>query len=341
MRASRLMSILLLLQSRERTTARDLAAHLDVSERTVYRDIQALSAAGIPVYGEAGHEGGYRLVDGYRTRLTGLTPAEADSLFLTGLPAVAADLGLGQAAEHARLKLAAALPLDLSERAARLRDRFHLDAVAWYQAADPIPHLTEVAAAVWHQRRAHMRYVRWESPHEVSRTIEPHGLVSKGGQWYLVARRDEQFRTYRISRLRDVHVLDESFDRATGFDLAAYWQTYLNDFDARRHQTHAVLRLSPTGLHRLPYLAEPAVVHAAHESATPEPDGWTRVTIPVETDDQAVRDILRLGPDAEVLAPVALRARIADTLTAMARRYDGGGSPAARTPAPRNSARQE
>lgn len=171
-----------------------------------------------------------------------------------------------------------------------------------------------------------MRYSRWECPHEVSRTIEPHGLVFKGGQWYLVARRDERFRTYRISRLRGLRVLDESFDRAAGFELAAYWQTYLSDFDTRRHQNHAVLRLSPTGMHRLPYLAEPAVLHAAYESATTESDGWTRVTVPVETEDQAVRDILRLGPDAEVLAPASLRARIANSLAAMARHYEGPSS---------------
>lgn len=296
MRASRLMSILLLLQSRERMTARELASHLGISERTVYRDIQALSAAGVPVYGEAGHQGGFRLVGGYRTRLTGLTPTEAESLFLAGLPLIAADLGLGRAAEQARLKLAAALTPELSERAVRFWDRFHLDALAWYQAADPIPHLTVIAAAVWHQRRVRIRYLRWKSPHEVSRTVEPHGVVLKGGQWYLVARRDQRMRTYRVSRLLEVHRLEETFERADDFDLADYWQKYLDDFDTRRHRGLAVLRLSPAGMRRLPYLAEPAVVHAAHASATAEPDGWIRVTIPIENDDQALPDILRLGP---------------------------------------------
>jgi predicted DNA-binding transcriptional regulator YafY len=134
-RASRLVAILLLLQTRERMTAQELATRLEVSERTIYRDVQSLSAAGIPVYGEAGHEGGYRLVDGYRTRLTGLTAAEAESLFLTGLPTAAADLGFGEAMADAQLKLLAALPTGLREHADRLRERFHLDAPSWYHAA--------------------------------------------------------------------------------------------------------------------------------------------------------------------------------------------------------------
>ncbi|MFI0741370.1 helix-turn-helix transcriptional regulator [Streptomyces sp. NPDC021100] len=321
MRASRLVSILLLLQSRERMTARDLAARLGVSERTVYRDVQALGAAGVPVYGEPGHDGGYRLVDGYRTRLTGLTADEAESLLLTGLPTVAADLGLGRAAAEAWLKLTAALPADLGDRAARLRDRFHLDALAWYEEADPVPLLSTAAAAVWQRRRVRMRYLRWEVPHEVTRTVDPHGLVLKGGQWYLVARRKGGFRTYRVSRILSARLLDEEFDRAAGFDLAAHWRAHLRAFDDRRHGRHAVLRLSPTGLRRLPYLAEPAVARAARESAERQPDGWVRVTVPVESDEQAVRDILRLGPDAEVLAPPALRARVADALAAAARHY--------------------
>lgn len=321
MRASRLVSILLLLQTRERMTARELAERLEVSERTVYRDVQSLSAAGIPLYGEAGHEGGYRLVDGYRTRLTGLTAAEAEALFLTGLPGAADDLGLGPAVAEARLKLAAALPPELRERADRLRERFHLDALSWYQDAVPTPHLAAVADAVWHQRRVRLRYLRWERPHGVTRTVEPHGVVLKGGQWYLVARKAETFRTFRVSRILSARVLDERFDRTDGFDLSAYWSAYLDDFDSRRHNGRAVLRLSPDGWRMLPYLVEPAVARAAHRTATPEPDGRTLVTVPVENTDQAVRDILRLGPDAEVVSPPALRARVTAALAAMTHHY--------------------
>ncbi|MEU5880056.1 YafY family protein [Spirillospora sp. NPDC047279] len=314
-------------QTRERTTAQELAARLEVSERTIYRDVQSLSAAGIPVYGEAGHQGGYRLMDGYRTRLTGLTAAEAESLFLTGLPAAADDLGLGDAVAEAQLKLMAALPPESRDRAGRLRERFHLDAPSWYHDGDPTPHLPAVADAVWHQRRVRLRYLRWEAPHEVTRTVEPYGVVLKAGRWYLVARRAGRFRTYRVSRILDVGMLDQGFDRAADFDLTGYWRAYLDDFDARRHQGRAVLRLSPDGMLRLPHLAEQAIVRAAQETATTEPDGWTRVTVPVESDDQAIRDLLRLGPDAEVLAPAGLRARMAETLAAMTRHYEYGRPP--------------
>ena len=315
------MAILLLLQTRERMTAQELATRLEVSERTIYRDVQSLSAAGIPVYGEAGHEGGYRLVDGYRTRLTGLTATEAESLFLTGLPTAAADLGFGEAMADAQLKLLAALPTGLRERADRLRERFHLDAPSWYHAAHSTPHLPAVADATWRQRRVRLDYLRWEAPHEVTRTVEPYGVVLKAGQWYLVARRSGRFRTYRVSRIRDIHTLDEGFERAADFDLAGYWRAYLAEFDDRRHRTGAVLRLSPEGMRWLPYLLEPAVARAAQDTASPDRDGWTRVTVPVESHDAAVRELLRLGPDVEVIAPDRLRARIAETLEATIGRY--------------------
>ncbi|RBQ17937.1 transcriptional regulator [Spongiactinospora rosea] len=321
MRASRLVSILLLLQTHDRLTARELAERLEVSERTIYRDIDSLSAAGVPVYGEAGHQGGFRLVAGFRTRLTGLTGQEAEALFLTGLPAAAGDLGLGEAAAAAELKLMAALPETMRGRSGRLRERFHLDTPPWYHEGDPTPHLTAVARAVWHQRRVRFRYLRWERPHEVERTAEPYGLVLKGGHWYVVARGSEGFRTYRVSRILDLTVLDDVFEREEGFDLVAHWRAYLADFDARRYQGKAVVRLSPAGLERLPHLAEAATVQAAAETATPEPDGWTRVSLPIESDEQAVGDLLRLGPDAEVIAPRRLRERMAEALAATAGHY--------------------
>ncbi|MFF4415649.1 helix-turn-helix transcriptional regulator [Streptosporangium sp. NPDC001559] len=322
MRASRLVSILLLLQTRERMTARQLADTLEVSVRTVYRDMESLSAAGVPLYGEPGHDGGYRLLGGFRTRLTGLTADEAESLFLTGLPAAAADLGLGAVVTAAELKLMAALPAELRERAERLTRRFHLDAPSWYRDAERAPYLTAIADAVWNGLAVRMRYLRWEEPHETTRTVRPYGLVLKAGRWYLVAGGAERIRTYRVSRILDLDVLDERFDRPDGFDLADYWRTYLECFDARRHQGEATLRLSPNALDRLPHLMEPAVVHAARRTSTaPDPDGWTRVTIPIESVEQALPELLKLGADAEVLAPVELRERIVQTLDTLIDTY--------------------
>ncbi|MFE2520025.1 helix-turn-helix transcriptional regulator [Streptomyces mirabilis] len=178
MKSSRLVSILLLLQTRGRMTAADLAEELDVSVRTVYRDVEALSAAGVPLYGDAGHAGGYRLLDGYRTRLTGLTEGEAEALFLAGVPGPAAELGLGPVLAAAQLKVRAALPRELRTHADRISGRFHLDAPGWYADTDDTPYLPAVADAVWNARVLHVLYRRWREPTDVRRRLEPYGLAA-------------------------------------------------------------------------------------------------------------------------------------------------------------------
>lgn len=324
MRASRLVSTLLLLQSRGRMTAQELADTLEVSVRTVYRDMESLSAAGIPLYGEPGHDGGYQLLDGYRTRLTGLTTGEAETLFLAGLPTAAADLGLGAVVTAAQLKLMAALPRELRDRAGRIAERFHLDAPAWYHNGDQTAHLTAVADAVWNQHTVRMRYERWAEPREVTRTVQPYGLVLKAGHWYLVARSADQMRTYRVSRILDLEVDAEKFDRAPDFDLVGHWQAYLEHFDARRHRGQATLRLSPNVFARLPQLLEPALVSAARLTASePGSDGWIQVTIPIESPEHTLPELLKLGAEAEILTPAELRDHITNTVAAMARRYYG------------------
>jgi predicted DNA-binding transcriptional regulator YafY len=320
-RASRLVSILLLLQSKGRMTAQELADELEVSVRTVYRDMDSLAAAGIPLYGEAGHEGGYRLIDGYRTRLTGLTTGEAESLFLTGLPSAAADLGLGASVTAAQLKLMAALPPELRDRAGRVAERFHLDAPSWYRDADSAPQLGGVAAAVWDQRVIRIRYLRWEKPHQIKREIEPYGLVFKAGRWYLVAAAGATTRTYRISRILNLETLDATFERDSTFDLARYWEEYLRHFDQRRQVDSATIRISPGALARLPEVAEPAVVEAARRTTQPDTHGWLRVTIPVDEPRQALADLFRLAPDIEIIHPAELRATMIETVRALSRLY--------------------
>jgi predicted DNA-binding transcriptional regulator YafY len=338
MRASRLVSILLLLQTRGRLTAQELADALEVSVRTVYRDMESLAAAGVPLYGEAGHDGGYRLVDGYRTRLTGLTAGEADSLFLTGMPSAAADLGLGASVTAAQLKLMAALPAELRDRAGRVAERFHLDAPSWYRDADSSPHLVAVAEAVWNERAIRIHYLRWAKPQEVTRVVQPYGLVLKAGRWYLVAAAGNTTRTYRVSRIVDVQPLDVTFERDLRFDLASYWQQYLRNFDERRHVDHAVVRLSPDALARLPEVAEPSVVDAARCSAEPDEQGWLRVTIPVEEPSQALSELFRLAPDIEVLSPGHLRAQMIETLQSLNRLYATRTRPGRRASVPADPA---
>ncbi|WP_433242124.1 helix-turn-helix transcriptional regulator [Streptosporangium sp. CA-135522] len=324
MRASRLLSLLMLLQTRGRMTAQELAAELEVSVRTVYRDVESLHSAGIPLYGDAGPSGGYRLLDGYHTRLTGLTSQEAESMFLTGMPGPAAELGLGSAVAAARLKLTAALPPALRERAGRIQERFHLDAPNWYHGADETPHLTTVADAVWNERRLEIRYRRWKAPKEVVRTLEPYGLVLKAGHWYLVARSGENVRTYRISQILKLRALPETFTRPAGFDLAAHWKNSLEEFEARLRRGEAVIRLSPRGMERLPDMDRPALLRAAEATAEPPGrDGWTQITVPIETFEHALSEFLRFGADVEVVSPVGLRDLVAETARALVRLHDG------------------
>src|SRR5260221_6166166 len=188
MRASRLVSIVMLLQVHVQMTAGQLANDLEVSVDTIYRDVGSLQAAGIPLYGDAGPAGGYQLVAGYRTRLTGMTPAEAEALALAGMPGPAADLGLGGVLAAAQLKLDAALPADLRARAALVRERFHLDAPGWYYDGDSVPHLSTVADTAWKQQRIEVRYRRWRAPTVVTRRLDPDGLGLKAGRWHPLPR---------------------------------------------------------------------------------------------------------------------------------------------------------
>lgn len=319
-KSSRLVSILLLLQTRGRMTAARLAEELEVSVRTVYRDMEALVAAGVPLYGDAGHAGGYRLLDGYRTRLTGLTGQEAEALFLAGVPGPAAELGLGAVLAAAQLKVRAALPDALRPHADRVAGRFHLDAPGWYADADDTPFLPAVADAVWNGRVLHVLYRRWAEPTDVRRRLEPYGLVLKAGRWYVVAGPGP--RTYRVDQILELDTSEEEFTRPEGFGLAAYWAAYQRDFHDRLHRAEAVVRLAPGTR-----LTGPQG-RAVDADGRPDGDGWTRATVPVESLDRAHDDFLRLGTAVEVLEPAELRERIARTVAELAARYAprGGNS---------------
>jgi predicted DNA-binding transcriptional regulator YafY len=309
MLASRLLSLLMLLQSRGRMSAPALARQLEVSVRTVYRDIDSLSAAGVPVDGDAGRNGGYQLRDGWRTQLTGLTSGEARALFLAGLPGPAKALGMGEAAASAHLKLMAALPGDWQADAARVGSCFHLDPVDWFRDAAPADHLRDVAQAVWNEQRLRMRYESWTEV--VEREVEPLGLVLKAGAWYVVARRGRVARTYRLSNMHDVQVLRQHFKRPREFDLAAYWAEATQRFEEGVYRDFATLRASPAGLKRLQGFS-PVVAQAVQRTAgDPDAGGWVTVTVPIESIDHASREMLRLGADAVVMEPAALRERLA------------------------------
>ncbi|MBT9560808.1 MAG: YafY family transcriptional regulator [Myxococcales bacterium] len=320
MRASRLLSILTTLQARGQVTAQALADEAGVSLRTIYRDMDALSAAGIPVYSERGAEGGYRLLDGYRVRLNGLSPREAETLFLGGLAGPAADLGLGAVMAAAQLKLQAALPQELRASAERMQARFHLDTPSWFGEADRPVHLQSVADAVWNQTRLQIRYQSWKA--EKIRVVEPLGVVLKGGAWYLAGAVDGSVRTYRVSRIRELAVLDQRFERPADFDLAAYWNEATQRLDADLHPNLATLRVSPWGETLLMAASSPYVKSRMVFSETTDADGWKHVTVPVGSSRHAAYELLRLGPDAEVLDPPELRATIRALVDGLGRRYD-------------------
>ena len=322
MRASRLLSLLMLLQSRGRVSAQVLAEALEVSVRTIHRDVDELSAAGVPIWADRGRLGGFQLQPGWRTRVDGLTAPEAQAMFLGGLPGPAAELGLGEAMASAQLKLLAALPDGWREDARRVSARFHLDPIDWYRGPSATDHLPAIAQAVWGERRLAMRYESWKG--EVSRRVDPLGLVLKAGIWYLAARVGMGVRTYRLSSILDLEVTEEPFERPWDFDLAAWWQASTQRFEKELAVGTATLRVSPSGLKAVRELGA-AVARAAEASAS-EPDeaGWRRVTIPIESIAHAAAQALRLGAQAEVLEPAALRRELVDRVAAMAAIYAQG-----------------
>lgn len=317
MLASRLLSILMLLQTRGRMTAPALAKEFEVSVRTIFRDIDQLSAAGVPVYADRGRDGGFQFLDGFRTNLTGLTQPEAETLFLAGLPGPAAELGLAELLATARLKLMAALPSGM--QAERIAARFHLDPAGWFRTGEQAALLPEIARAVWNSRVLKIRYKR--AGEIYARRLGPLGLVLKGGVWYLVAQKGKELRTYRAANVVEAEVLDEAFERPRDFDLADFWTRSSREYETGAYHEHATVRLSPRGRSMLELLGPYVVESAAKTASAPDKDGWVRCTIPMESINFGIRELMRLGEEVEVLAPATLRAQMRQTLSAVAALY--------------------
>lgn len=363
------MSLVLLLQARGGMTAVELSRELEVSERTVHRDVLALSEAGVPVYADRGRGGGYRLLDGYRTRLTGLDRAEAEALFLSGVPEALREMGLSEVAATARLKASAALSPGLRDAPATAAQRFHLDAPGWFASERPPPAaLAPLARAVWgdHPVTALYRRATRARPGETPATgrpegngqaertehggqaerdgqagesgqaeragaarrrLEPYGLVLKAGVWYLATR----FAIYRVDRFDEVEIHSGlRFERDETFDLAAFWGERAAQFAGSLLTTHVTVRLSPAGCRALPAVADPAALAPALASAgEPDGQGWVTFRLPVESPEVAYSQILRFGPEAEVVDPPGLRARLAEAATRLRDLYASPRSPTA------------
>ena len=300
-------------------TAASLATELEVSERTIHRDVEALSAAGVPIYAERGPHGGIQLVDGYRTRLTGLTGDEAEALFLSGLPGPAAELGLGTVVAAARLKVLAALPSELRARASRLVERFHLDAAAWFHASEPVPHLSVLADAVWEARRVTVGYRR--AGGEVDRILDPLGLVLKAGVWYLVASSDGQVRTYRISRFSRVSASDRTFERPASFDLAAHWRDSIAAYEASQPRIEITVRVDPRAIGLLADLVGERSVRAAERIGEDEATGWKHLRLTVDWPEEVPGRLVALGDRVEVVGPAEIRDEVRSIAERVLSRY--------------------
>ena len=251
--------------------------------------------------------------------MNGLTPQEAEALFLGGLPGAAAELGLGAVMAAAQLKLITALPAELRRSAETMRMRFHLDAPGWFSRADQVPHLPQITQAVWNQTPVRIGYRSWTR--KATREIEPLGVVLKSGLWYAVASVGGSLRTYRVSRILNLEVLDGRFERPADFDLADYWRAWSARYEASVYRGYALVRVSPQGYLRLSW--SPATEAAAETASTPDADGWRQVRLPIESIEQATGEMLRLGPDAEVLEPAELRNQVCERALATSRVYAG------------------
>ncbi len=312
------MALLFLLQQRQRATAAELAAALEVSERTVYRDVEALLAAGVPLWTEQGRSGGIRLLAGWRSRLDGLTGREAAAIFAVGVPELLAELGLGASLTAARAKVLAGLPAELRSYAEQISDRFHLDAPGWFRQVEDTTQLTVVADAVASARRLRIEYRRGDTA--VERTLDPLGLVVKAGVWYLVALVDGDVRTYRVARIGSATIL-EPFERPAGFALARWWQQSSARFERSLLRERVTLRLSRHALRALRGVTdEDAAAAAVAGAGPPDAEGWREVRLDVESLPVATTQLLALGDGVEVVAPEELRTALAELGLAVAAR---------------------
>lgn len=314
MRADRLVSILLLLQNHGRMTAKDLAEKLEVSERTIHRDMEALCMAGVPVYAERGTNGGWALSEGYRTDLTGLKERELQSLLLVSPTMPLGDLGMRESFEAAWQKLLAATPETSRRNAEYVRQRIHIDGAGWHQSTETFPCLSTVQEAVWQERVLFIRYGR--GTETVERTVRPLGLVAKRSTWYFVAQVENDLRTYRISRLVEAKILEESFVRPEDFDLSLYWEQSTAAFQASLPRYPAQIRIRESSLERLKQER-----YVQIKSTHPVDSEWVEADVQFHTLESACEMVLSYGASMKAIHPEELKARVIAEATAILALY--------------------
>jgi len=324
MRADRLLSLLMLLQTRGQLSARELAEELEVSERTIYRDITALSTSGVPIYASRGPGGGVRLIEEYRTTLTGLTPDETRALFTMGIPAPLAQLGMDEKFKGALLKLSASLPETRREEEARTRQRILLDSSWWFQSDQDVPCLQTIQQALFQDRRLRIR-VRWEFFNtQFEQEAEPYGLVAKANIWYLVYGRGGTPHVTRVSQIVEAEMLSECFERPPEFQLEPFWANWCREYESQPPFC-ARVRVAPDAL---PMLVEYVGDRARGQIAShhlPDADGWVTLDLPFESFISARSRLLGLGGAVEVLEPEPLRRSLVDFAEQIVKFYKDKG----------------
>ncbi len=321
MRADRLLTIVLLLQAHRHLTSRTLAEKLEVSERTIHRDMEALSGAGIPVVAERGSGGGWSLLGEYRTDLTGLNEIEIQSLFVTQSPKVLADLKLQKASDAALLKLLAALPAMYRRGAERARQRIYIDSGGWTRSEELVPHLHLVQEAIWTERKLRITYERGPGCEPVQRELDPLGLVAKASAWYLVAGVDGVVRSYRISRISQAEVLPTACSIPADFDLRSYWENSAAAFKTNLPNYLATFRVAPSVFPRLRFAGRFARVGDVIETYA---DGWLKITVGFDIEEMACEYALGFGANLEVLEPESLREKVLEMAKQLLDRYSSG-----------------
>jgi predicted DNA-binding transcriptional regulator YafY len=310
MRADRLLSILILLQTQGKLTAQVLAAELEVSERTIYRDMDALSAAGVPVYCERGPGGGCALLESYRTNLTGLTRDEVRALFMLSVPAPLQQLGVDQDLRAAMLKLSAALPEILRPEGSRAQARIHLDATARSLVEQINPNLSTIQQALWSDRYLDLTY-RLRFGARANHLVAPYGLVAKSNRWHLVFSRHNSIFVLPISDVLDARVINRSFILPPEFDLVEFWTAWSSQRERNRPQFPVKVRVSPSLLDMLRFYKDPLLPGDIGEPDL-ERGGWYPLTFQFDTFENARQRLLNFGGAVEILSPLSLRASIQD-----------------------------
>ncbi|MEX1020215.1 MAG: YafY family protein [Litorilinea sp.] len=321
MRADRLLNILLMLQQTPRITAQEVATRLEVSPRTVHRDMEALSMAGIPVYAERGRTGGYALLDSFRADLHYLTRPEIQALFVNNL-GVLRDLGLRQAAASGERKLRHALPPALGQDAERVRRHILVDGAGWRQTAEDHPCLTLVHDALWQGRQIHMTYTRADGSRR-RRTVHPWGLVAKGRLWYLVAGVEDAPRTYRVGRIEDAEIAAEPAHIPADFDLASFWGESASQFVANLPRYPVAIWASPAGVQQLPRAGWYLQIEGYGETRA---DGWQQMQLVFHTAETAISCLVGFGDQIEVIEPAAVHSGIIELARRVLQRDQHSGS---------------